>query len=88
MRSVVSIRYKKKRYFWMILVTLNVTYVYSGFGHLFRIRSINLFWNTNIYESRIILLFFYCSHHSYYISESVNQNNYNNKSNGNEKGKN
>ena len=26
----------------MILVTLNVTYVYSGLGHLFRIRSINL----------------------------------------------
>ena len=65
----------------MILVTLNVTYVYSGLGYLFRIRSLTLFWNTNIYEWRIIL-FFYFSYHSYYISESVNQNNYNNKSNG------
>ena len=66
----------------MILVNLNVTYVYSGLGHLFSIRSINLVLEYKYIRIAYNLIIFYCSHHSYYISESVNQNNYNNKSNG------
>ena len=66
----------------MILVTLNVTYVYSGLGYLFRIRSINLILEYKYIRMAYNFMFFFFFYHSYYISESVNQNNYNNKSNG------
>ena len=42
----------------MILVTLNVTYVNSGLGHLFRIRSINLVLEYRYIRMAYNLIFF------------------------------